>query len=69
MGVTTIMVTHDQEEALTMADRIILMNNGVIEQDWLSSRYSILSLTTAFTANFIGNHKFNLRQKKYLQIQ
>ena len=32
LGVTTIMVTHDQEEALTMADRIILMNNGVIEQ-------------------------------------
>ena len=33
LGVTTIMVTHDQEEALTMADRIILMNNGVIEQE------------------------------------
>jgi iron(III) transport system ATP-binding protein len=28
LGVTTIMVTHDQEEALTMADRIILMNKG-----------------------------------------
>ena len=33
LGVTTIMVTHDQEEALTMADRIILMNNGIIEQE------------------------------------
>src|SRR5215211_2833797 len=32
LGVTTIMVTHDQEEALSMADRIVVMNNGVIEQ-------------------------------------
>ena len=29
VGVTTIMVTHDQEEALTMADRIVVMNHGV----------------------------------------
>ena len=32
LGVTTIMVTHDQEEALTMADRIVVMNAGAIEQ-------------------------------------
>jgi iron(III) transport system ATP-binding protein len=32
LGVTTIMVTHDQEEALVMADRIVVMNHGVIEQ-------------------------------------
>ena len=32
LGVTTIMVTHDQEEALTMADRIVVMNQGTIEQ-------------------------------------
>ena len=32
LGVTTIMVTHDQEEALSMADRIVVMNHGVIEQ-------------------------------------
>src|SRR4029434_9993413 len=29
---TTIMVTHDQEEALAMADRIVVMNHGVVEQ-------------------------------------
>src|SRR5210317_2490752 len=53
LGVTTIMVTHDQEEALTMADRIILMNNGVIEQE--GSPQDIYSKpTTAFSANFIG---------------
>ncbi len=32
LGVTTIMVTHDQEEALSVADRIVVMNNGSIEQ-------------------------------------
>ena len=32
LGVTTIMVTHDQEEALSVADRIVVMNHGVIEQ-------------------------------------
>lgn len=32
LGVTTIMVTHDQEEALSMADRIVVMNHGHIEQ-------------------------------------
>ena len=53
LGVTTIMVTHDQEEALTMADRIILMNKGVIEQE--GSPQDIYSHpTTAFSANFIG---------------
>ena len=32
LGVTTIMVTHDQEEALAMADRIVVMNRGRVEQ-------------------------------------
>ncbi|MGE0610900.1 MAG: putative 2-aminoethylphosphonate ABC transporter ATP-binding protein [Hyphomicrobiales bacterium] len=32
LGITTIMVTHDQEEALSMADRIVVMNHGIIEQ-------------------------------------
>lgn len=32
LGITTIMVTHDQEEALTMADRIVVMEGGRIVQ-------------------------------------
>jgi iron(III) transport system ATP-binding protein len=32
LSITTIMVTHDQEEALAMADRIVVMNHGVVEQ-------------------------------------
>ena len=53
LGVTTIMVTHDQEEALTMADRIILMNKGIIEQE--GTPYDLYSNPqTSFAANFIG---------------
>jgi putative spermidine/putrescine transport system ATP-binding protein len=33
LGVTVVYVTHDQHEALTMSDRIVVMNNGMIEQD------------------------------------
>lgn len=32
LGITTVLVTHDQEEALEMADQIVLMNHGVVEQ-------------------------------------
>ena len=32
LGITTVMVTHDQDEALTMADRIAIMRDGHIEQ-------------------------------------
>src|SRR5262249_16239030 len=32
LGITTIMVTHDQEEALAMADRIVVMSRGRVEQ-------------------------------------
>lgn len=57
LGVTTIMVTHDQEEALTMADRIVVMNQGVIEQ--VGSPLEIYSQpATAFVADFIGTMNF-----------
>lgn len=53
LGITTIMVTHDQEEALTMADRIVVMNNAVVEQ--IGTPQEIYnSPDTAFVANFIG---------------
>lgn len=53
LGVTTIMVTHDQEEAMTMADRIVVMNNGVIEQ--VGTPQEIYQRpATAFVASFIG---------------
>lgn len=53
LGITTIMVTHDQEEALTMADRIVVMNNAVVEQ--VGTPQEIYNQPqTAFVANFIG---------------
>ena len=53
LGVTTVMVTHDQEEALTMADRIVVMNHGVIEQ--VGTPTDIYrEPDTLFVADFIG---------------
>jgi len=53
LGVTTIMVTHDQEEALAMADRIVVMNHGVIEQ--VGSPTEIYrEPRSLFVADFIG---------------
>ncbi|MBT3660693.1 MAG: putative 2-aminoethylphosphonate ABC transporter ATP-binding protein [Rhodospirillaceae bacterium] len=57
LGVTTIMVTHDQEEAQTMADRIFVMNGGRIEQ--IGSPGEIYDEpATPFVADFIGVMNF-----------
>ena len=54
LGITFIYVTHDQEEALTMSDTIIVMNNGVIQQ--IGSPESIYNEpNNAFVADFIGS--------------
>ena len=57
LGVTTIMVTHDQEEALTMADRIVVMNHGAIEQ--IGAPLEIYrEPASPFVADFIGVMNF-----------
>ena len=49
------MVTHDQEEALTIADRIVVMNRGVIEQ--VGSPVEVYRRpASAFVADFIGDY-------------
>jgi iron(III) transport system ATP-binding protein len=53
LGVTTVMVTHDQEEALAMADRIVVMNHGVIEQVGTPMQV-YREPATAFVADFVG---------------
>ena len=53
LGVTTIMVTHDQEEALSMAERIVVMNHGVIEQVGTPEEIYNHPKTT-FVAEFVG---------------
>jgi iron(III) transport system ATP-binding protein len=53
LGVTTIMVTHDQEEALAVADRIVVMNHGVIEQ--VGTPLQVYrEPASAFVADFVG---------------
>jgi len=57
LRVTTIMVTHDQEEALAIADRIVVMNSGLIEQ--IGTPQEIYrSPTTPFVADFVGHMNF-----------
>lgn len=53
VGITFIFVTHDQEEALTMSDKIVVMNNGEIQQ--MGTPEEIYNEpTNRFVANFIG---------------
>lgn len=53
LGIPTIMVTHDQEEALTLADKIVCMNHGHIEQVG-TPRELYLQPETRFVADFVG---------------
>ncbi len=57
VGITTVFVTHDQEEALTLADRIAVMNTGVVEQvDTPGALYR--RPQRLFVADFIGTMNF-----------
>ena len=57
VGVTTIMVTHDQEEALTMADKIVVMNHAEIMQ--IGTPEEIYQRpANPFVADFIGSINF-----------
>ena len=57
LGVTTIMVTHDQEEALTMADKVVVMNTGIVEQIGTSLEI-YRKPASRFVADFIGTMNF-----------
>jgi putative spermidine/putrescine transport system ATP-binding protein len=53
LGITTVYVTHDQEEALSLSDRVVVMSDGRIEQIGAPSEiYNFPS--TAFVASFVG---------------
>ena len=54
LGVTTIYVTHDQEEALAISDKVIVMNNAVIAQEG-SPKDLYNNPKNKFVANFIGD--------------
>lgn len=57
IGITTVYVTHDQEEALAVSDRIAVMNNGVIQQIDVPSRI-YQRPANRFVSNFIGLSNF-----------
>lgn len=59
LGMTVIYVTHDQTEAMSMADRIILLRDGRIEQDGAPDELYSLPAST-FVASFIGAPPMNL---------
>ena len=64
VGITTIFVTHDQEEALSIGDRIILLNEGIVQQaDKGQNLY--LNPANRFVANFIGNPVIDLFQMNW----
>ncbi|NEX46303.1 ABC transporter ATP-binding protein [Pseudotabrizicola algicola] len=53
LGITTIFVTHDQEEAMSISDRIVVMNGGVADQ--VGAPFEIYNRPrTKFVANFVG---------------
>jgi putative spermidine/putrescine transport system ATP-binding protein len=57
LGITAVLVTHDQEEALTMADRVVIMRGGRLEQ--VGTPEEIYSRPTSrFVASFIGTSNF-----------
>ena len=59
MGVTSIFVTHDQTEAMTLGDRIVVINNGIVEQ--VGTPKDIYSKpNTKFVAEFIGSPQMNI---------
>ena len=63
IGMTTIFVTHDQEEALSISDKIALMDEGVIQQ-YAGPQELYLDPVNLFAAKFIGNPVINTFEVK-----
>src|SRR5438874_13398557 len=55
LGLSALVVTHDQSEAMAMSDRILLLNNGVIEQQGTPQQMYV-SPSALFTAEFMGSN-------------
>ncbi len=67
LGTTFIYVTHDQTEAMTMADRIVVMKDGLIQQvDSPTNLYN--RPTNVFVAGFIGTPQMNFVDAKVIEV-
>lgn len=64
LGITTIFVTHDQEEAMSISDRILLMNQGNVQQ-YDSPQGMYRAPANLFVARFLGNPPINLFPCRY----
>jgi sn-glycerol 3-phosphate transport system ATP-binding protein len=65
LGITMLYVTHDQVEAMTMADQVVLMRNGLVEQDAApAALYE--KPATIFAARFVGTPPMNVLSAKHL---
>lgn len=64
IGITTIFVTHDQEEALSISDKIALMNGGVVQQ-YDDPHMLYLEPANLFVATFMGNPVINTYEMTY----
>ena len=68
LGITMIYVTHDQEEALAMADRVVIMRDGEIRQ--IGTPWEIYKEPkTSFIAEFVGTSNFITGRKKNGKVQ
>jgi spermidine/putrescine transport system ATP-binding protein len=68
LGITFIYITHDQEEALTMSDRIAVMRNGLFEQ--IGSAEEIYNRpATSYAARFVGNANILRREGRCYAIR
>ncbi|GAB4267408.1 MAG: sn-glycerol-3-phosphate import ATP-binding protein UgpC [Pararhodobacter sp.] len=66
LGTTALYVTHDQLEALTLADRLVVLNGGVIEQ--VGTPMEVFDKpATVFVAGFIGSPAMNMLPRDWLQ--
>ena len=63
-GITMIVVTHDQEDAFRLADRIVVLNNGKIEQIGTPKRIIFKNQKQSLSLKFIGDSNINRIPKK-----
>lgn len=74
VGITAVFVTHDQEEALSISDRVMVMNNGVLQQD-SEPQQMYKKPANEFVASFLGNPPINFitverhRQNEHYKIK